>query len=517
MESLCPYCRQRPRDSDDHIFSQFLGGRATIRCCSHCNNARFGGGFEGPVSKDLAPIIVFLTFSGLRPNRTFVHKKAWVDAATGLEYDLDSERQSTPTKTHVIRDNEGNVTKFIARSKKEANKLGRSLTRKGRSKGFKVTEETRELHPEFSNTGIKIGTEIRQLAVKMCVGLTQRLVPHEEIIDSAIRTFLLDKAPERSPVRHFFRRFAVLDDLRPPLAHTIYVEGDPTTGRCYGVVQFFGILQFYVPLRNEYKGTTFAVLGVLNVTNGQEEFTHLEPLRLEEIPRITSFGDHQEGLAQWGSQLNDQVRQAFGEASIVFKATEKHSLCGIQFQIPVLWVEYSAAIDVELELVPDRVSEKPFSLPNDAKAWEISRDFGRTFIRVFETFAVKWNSGKIDRRLGIKHVYDPEEFGPEVRLRLGEDYWCPIKTFRLHYRVLRQGWLGSVNISDCTGVLNLQQQTLESKLVLSSQDMPMGRNPSWPEVKDIDAILASGQLMIIAERWDIDQASLVFSFATVES
>src|SRR5439155_1178377 len=42
---LCPYCAERPADSDDHVFPQFLGGKATILACTTCNNT-FGHSFE---------------------------------------------------------------------------------------------------------------------------------------------------------------------------------------------------------------------------------------------------------------------------------------------------------------------------------------------------------------------------------------------------------------------------------------------------------------------------------------
>jgi len=31
ITQLCPYCDIRPRNSGDHIFPEFLGGRTTIR------------------------------------------------------------------------------------------------------------------------------------------------------------------------------------------------------------------------------------------------------------------------------------------------------------------------------------------------------------------------------------------------------------------------------------------------------------------------------------------------------
>jgi hypothetical protein len=66
--NVCPYCLERPRDSDDHVFPEFLGGTKTVRTYTPCNS-EFGHRFEGPVSNDLAPVIVVLSFSGYKHPR----------------------------------------------------------------------------------------------------------------------------------------------------------------------------------------------------------------------------------------------------------------------------------------------------------------------------------------------------------------------------------------------------------------------------------------------------------------
>ena len=72
MSSPCPYCLVHPQDSDDHVFPDFLGGTRKVQSCTKCNND-FGGRFEGPVSQDLAPVIVFRSFSGYEHKRLVVH------------------------------------------------------------------------------------------------------------------------------------------------------------------------------------------------------------------------------------------------------------------------------------------------------------------------------------------------------------------------------------------------------------------------------------------------------------
>ena len=515
MEILCPYCRKRSCGSDDHVFPEFLGGRRTIPACATCNS-RFGHRFEGPVSKDLAPIIVFLSFSGLKPKRTTVHKKAWVDRESGHAYDIDSNRQSTITKPYLQKDSDGNIRRIIARDAKEGEKIAQSLVRKGLAKGFvDRSHETRQVQPPFENVRINIGGEMRQLAVKMCVGLAQLLAPGVDVVETSTRNFLLEDSPERSPVCQVYRRYPSLDALRPALAHLIYVEADPANGRCYGVVQLFGVFQFYVPLHTNFAGPAFAGLGVLNVTDGLEEFGLREPMRLQETTREISVQEYSAGLEELGQEFNRQTQQAFGNVAITTVPTATQSLQGFVVRIPLLWVEYSAEIEMELELIPDRANDKGLSISAEPQNWVLSPDFGQTRLRVFETFVEKWNSQVLDRGLGVNHVYVPDEIGPGVRFLLEEDFWCPVHLFRIHYRVLEQAWQGSINLSNCPGILNRIENTLNTKITLTPNDVPITRDPSWQTVVDIDAFKASAQNLIIIEKRDIDVSGIVLEKMTL--
>ncbi|MGH9814225.1 MAG: HNH endonuclease, partial [Candidatus Acidiferrales bacterium] len=92
----CPYCMERDRNSDDHVFPAFLGGTATIRVCKRCNDS-FGHDFEAAVSKTLGPLQVFLRACGLKAPRSIVWKSAFADEGTGLEFDLDSDLNARPS------------------------------------------------------------------------------------------------------------------------------------------------------------------------------------------------------------------------------------------------------------------------------------------------------------------------------------------------------------------------------------------------------------------------------------
>ncbi|SRR5713226_1695082 len=511
MSAPCPYCLVSPRDSDDHVFPDFLGGTRKIKACTKCNNS-FGHRFEGPVSKDLAPVIVFLSFSGYKHKRVVVHERAWIDEATGIEYDIDSERQSIPSKPHLFREN-GKVKRVVARDMREARSIFASLKTKGLvTEAIEKHEVKTDLRPPFKNVRINVGAEMRQLAVKMCVAVGHLVVPSAVLLDEKCRQFLLAEAPPSSPVRQMYSRYAELDACRPPLAHTVYIEGESRSAKCFGVVQLFGGgFQLYVPLSNSYADRDFAALGVLDVTTFQERIQEVDRLQLAEPPQFISQNDLEHALSEWGKDFNAQIQAAFGKTGVLFGVSPKQTLAGLRLTLPLLWIEHEVEIHLEVNLVPDRAPEKDVTLPSNPREWVLSPDCGRTTFAVFDTFAKKWNDSTLNRMPGQEHVYVPDEIVPGVQLLLGDTFWCPVKSMRISYRVHRHAWLGSVNLPDCSGELDHSQHTLLAKVKLTQDDIPMFRDPSWPTIADPDGYEAAAEKVLVVERRDIDLNNLRFA------
>ena len=510
MNPLCPYCLMSLRDSDDHVFPDFLGGTRKVQSCMKCNNS-FGHRFEGPVSKDLAPVVVFLSFSGYKHRRLVIHERAWIDETTGIEYDLDSERQSYPHKPHLLKE-DGKVTRVMARSMYEARKIGASLVAKGHVKGFVEKHEIKEgLRPPFRNVQIRVGGEVRQLAAKMCVGVGQLVVPDIVLLDELCRQFLLEESPVSSPVQHTYFRYANLDALRPPLAHAVYIEGNSQAAKCFGVVQLFGgAFQLYVPLSTSYAGRDFAALGVLDVTTFQEQFAEVEALHLIEAPRFISQDTLERAHSEWGTNFNAQVQAAFGKNGMLMGVSSKQSVAGLRITLPLLWIEYEAEIELAMELAPDQEPGQDVSVLRDPLHWNLSPDFGRTTLAVFDTFIEKWNNKTLNLELGQQHVYVPDEIVPGIRFLMGESFWCPVKSMSLSYRVGRNSWLGSVNVPDCSGELDRSEHTLKAKVRLAQSDIPISRDPSWPTIADPDSYRAAVENVLVLEKWNIDANSLRF-------
>jgi hypothetical protein len=106
-----------------------------------------------------------------------------------------------------------------------------------------------------------------------------------------------------------------LYSARPPLAHVIYVER--TRVGTYGVVQFFGVLQFHCTLGQGSPAPECALFGVLNSITGEETFRPVDPLNVSSLPQPSpAFAK------KWAEKLFDQVGKIgwadFSEVRLIF-------------------------------------------------------------------------------------------------------------------------------------------------------------------------------------------------------
>lgn len=317
---LCPYCNADPQDSDDHVFPASIGGRRTVRACKAGCNDRFGHEFEAAVADDLGPVAVLLSLCGLKLPKRFVWRQAYRHPPTGLEYDLESEskvlRLSAPK---VERNEHGEVVRGIFRDTSEAERARASLEGKAPGKQYRVKLAKEEIKaPPLNPIRFTIGTEIRRLAVKVAIGAAELVLPSVLVVDSTTRAYLLSSEAPEVPVRIDYRQLDGLDSMRPPLAHLVFVEGDPKKRRCYAVVQFFGTIQLWTLISSEYDGQAFAVLGTCNVLSNEDMFVQVTGLGLDEAPQYTTQEQVQTGIEAWAKKLDKQVLEAFGENILTF-------------------------------------------------------------------------------------------------------------------------------------------------------------------------------------------------------
>lgn len=104
--TLCPYCVRMLTDDDvevtgEHVFPQFLGGRAEVPACKKCNN-RIGSDIEGPLSKPPTLMAMQASIqSGKGPLIRFEHD--------GRPMELDLSTGSFRSQKPVERTIEGSV------------------------------------------------------------------------------------------------------------------------------------------------------------------------------------------------------------------------------------------------------------------------------------------------------------------------------------------------------------------------------------------------------------------------
>ena len=454
-------------------------------------------------------MIVFLSLSGYKHTRRVVYRKAWTDAATGVEYDIDSARRTFPNKPHIFKE-DGKIKSVLARSAREARRILASLRAKGLIGQTIEKFETREgISPPLHRSHIAVGTAMRQLAVKMCVAVGQLMVPEIVILDEPCRQFLLDETPDSSPVRQAYAADPLLNACLPPLAHAVYVEGNARDAKCFGVVQLFGgAFRFYIPLTRSYTGRDFAVLGLLDIRTFQEDFREIAPLNLTEAPQIADLNEMERSFTEWKTTLNTQVHAAFGQDAGLFHLSPAQTIAGARVTLPLLWIEHELEIRVSLRLVLDQTPNEELTLPTNPREWILSSDAGTTTLAFLDTFVRKWNEDLLNRDQGCEHVYVPAEIGAGVRLKLGNVIWCPVDTVQIAYLVHRNGWLGTVDLRNLTAKVDRSEHKWQFDVTLNRDDVPKVRDPSWVSIPDLSVYETAPAHLLAVERRDIDLSSL---------
>jgi HNH endonuclease len=165
LDSLCPYCKERERNSQDHIFPEFLGGTRTIGACKECNDV-FGHSSEGPVCKNLAPFAVMLRKSRIKAPRYAIWRKALVHE--GIEWDLDTDLVMRPSKPKF--DNVAESALAVFPNERGARKWAAHRQEQGKN----VSVESRtgpSIQMNATSFNFTIGTEVRRVSTKMCVAV----------------------------------------------------------------------------------------------------------------------------------------------------------------------------------------------------------------------------------------------------------------------------------------------------------------------------------------------------------
>jgi len=301
MEIDCPYCNNEPSDSRDHIFPSFLGGSQTAQIGKKCNN-KFGHFFEAKVFLNFIPFMIFLRIHRVPAPKYVIWKDAIIH--DGKSYNIDSNLVATPYKPEVTKDFKGRII----------NTFGSRSFQKGIINFFKKNNVKYDVVdksilnfkiPEFKFT-FQLDRNIRMLCVKMCVGLLRYLAPDKELFSY--------KKIDDYEVLYDFRYHNEVEELKVPLSHLIVVESNKKKKSCYGIVQFYGILQFYIDLSDRYFGDDFCFIGSLDPLTLTEDFKNSENrFHISPANRIVHAPNHESFEHLLSQRMNIETKNRFGE------------------------------------------------------------------------------------------------------------------------------------------------------------------------------------------------------------
>lgn len=297
MESQCPYCAARPRSSDDHIFPAFLGGKAMVRACKACND-KFGHSFEGAVSAHFIPAMITLRRFGVPTPKYVVWRRALRMGPEQIEYDLDSNLRAQPSRPNMWTESDGISKRVLIAEGKPGKRFVEALKKSGRNVQF----VKRQMGKLELDTRVKLmipaRSDLRRLAVKLCAAVADHF-GHRDVLDNSARDFLLHEG-QSDPTIIDIRIHPGLEVRRRPFSHVVFVEADRVTGRCYGIVQFYGLLQIFVPMMERgFDGVDFSVCAALHPSASyNEEFTQAPRLGIVAPPTLP-FNLQHDSAQQW--------------------------------------------------------------------------------------------------------------------------------------------------------------------------------------------------------------------------
>jgi hypothetical protein len=299
----CPYSPPPyEKFTDDHIFPQFLGGRRTVRVCKQCND-RFGHNFEGPASRQIKRLQVFISHFGLDLTRTPATWPAAVVIGDDT-YDLRPGPEGAQyflSKPSFTKDAEGNLIGGKARSVSEAKQITAGLIKSGKAKEIEIFTGPDKPIDDVSLAGsFSFGDDLYRTGTKMTANVLIAFERAPVVTESGIPSYLHGQGNwlttpaycDVGPIR----------DLRSPLSHTIYVELGKIS---YGIVLIFGFQKIFVPLPSASQSEAF--LGSLDPMTGDERFDAVRPIGPRSVPALIQ--EH-EAMAHFQDMSDALTREA---------------------------------------------------------------------------------------------------------------------------------------------------------------------------------------------------------------
>lgn len=170
----------------------------------------------------------------------------------------------------------------------------------------------------------------------------------------------------------------------------------------------------------------------------------------------------------------------------------------VDLRIPLLWVETTGDIELEIEAVADTASLEEPTLGSDPAKWSISLKGGDALTTLGDLLAKAWNSDPANQASDKTHRLELAQ--PGMRLLMSGAYSIPVHSMVCTYTVRRTEWLGTFSFSNCRGIFNRGTGTMLTKVYLTDKDIPLKRDPSWVEVQNPQLLWGTSIPMVRVER-----------------
>jgi hypothetical protein len=194
------------------------------------------------------------------------------------------------SKPSFTKDADGNIIGGKARSTSEVKQITAGLIKAGKAKEIEVFTTAEKLIDDVTLTGsFSFNADLYRTATKMAANLLVAFGRAPIITESSIPFYLHEQG--NLATTPAYCDIKPIRDLRPPLAHTIYVELGKIS---YGIVLIFGYQKIFIPLPSASQSEAF--LGSLDPITGEERFDAVKPIGPRSVPALIG---HREAMAHF--------------------------------------------------------------------------------------------------------------------------------------------------------------------------------------------------------------------------
>ena len=290
--ALCEGLFEKLIDSEEHIIPNAIGGKRKVRgfLCQKCNSDT-GREWDAALASQLNAISNLLNIKrerGTPPDLI-------VKTVTGQRLRHRTDGHITPAGYEdSIHQVEGKVIlEFTAPNMRELRRHLDGLVRKHpQLAGVDLLQHAKK-RTEYISDPMEIdltfgGLDAGRSVVKSCAALAHAAGVRLADLPYA-REYLADK--DKPCFGYYNEKDVVLN--RPPKAifHCVHVQGDRTTGKVLGYVEYFGFQRIVALLSDSYSGEAFSESYAINPVTGEEISLNvrLPDLSSEEIQDIYDY------------------------------------------------------------------------------------------------------------------------------------------------------------------------------------------------------------------------------------